>query len=208
MRDMRHYIYEYMMMLGSKAFAPNYDTDFSVLTHSRNPKTPQIRSFFSEKWLARAGDVEAFARLYEEIYRDLYRFALYTLKNTHDAEDAVSDTVADAWQGIRGLRRTEAFRAWMFRILTNKCRRRLGQYANKALSLPEDLAEEPRDIGRNIDVRRAFAALSDEERMILALNIFGGYTSREIGRLLHMSNNTVRSKQSRALKKMEARLER
>ncbi len=157
---------------------------------------------------ARAGDVEAFARLYEEIYRDLYRFALYTLKNTHDAEDAVSDTVADAWQGIRGLRRTEAFRAWMFRILTNKCRRRLGQYANKALSLPEDLAEEPRDIGRNIDVRRAFAALSDEERMILALNIFGGYTSREIGRLLHMSNNTVRSKQSRALKKMEARLER
>ena len=26
-------------------------TDCSVLTHSRNPKTPQIRSFFYKKWL-------------------------------------------------------------------------------------------------------------------------------------------------------------
>lgn len=156
---------------------------------------------------AKTGDVQAFSSLYESIYQDLYRFALYILKNTHDAEDVVSDTVADAWQGIRNLRRTESFKAWIFRILTNKCRRRMRQYANRTMELPEDLTAEPRDIGRNIDVRRAFAALSDEERMILAMNIFGGYSSREIGRTLHMSDNTVRSKQSRALKKMEACLE-
>lgn len=156
---------------------------------------------------AKSGDVQAFSKLYEDIYRDLYRFALYTLKNTHDAEDVVSDTVADAWQGIRNLRKAESFKAWIFRILTNKCRRKLRQYVDKALELPEDLTAEPRDIGRDIDVRRAFAALSDEERMILAMNIFGGYNSREIGRALHMSDNTVRSKQSRALKKMEACLE-
>ena len=155
---------------------------------------------------AKSGDVQAFSKLYEGIYQDLYRFALYTLKNTHDAEDVVSDAVADAWQGIRNLRRTESFKAWMFRILTNKCRRKLRQYADKTMELPENLTAEPRDIGRDIDVRRAFAALSDEERMILAMHIFGGYTSREIGRALHMSGNTVRSKQSRALKKMEARL--
>lgn len=156
---------------------------------------------------AKTGDVQAFSSLYESIYQDLYRFALYILKNTHDAEDVVSDTVADAWQGIRNLRRTESFKAWIFRILTNKCRRRMRQYADRTMELPEDLTAEPRDIGRDIDVRRAFAALSDEERMILAMNIFGGYSSREIGRALHMSDNTVRSKQSRALKKMEACLE-
>lgn len=156
---------------------------------------------------AKTGDVQAFSSLYESIYQDLYRFALYILKNTHDAEDVVSDTVADAWQGIRNLRRTESFKAWIFRILTNKCRRRMRQYANRTMELPEDLTAEPRDVGRDIDVRRAFAALSDEERMILAMNIFGGYSSREIGRTLHMSDNTVRSKQSRALKKMEACLE-
>lgn len=52
-------------------------------------------------------------------------------------------------------------------------------------------------------MRRAFAALNDEERLILALNLFGGYSSREIGTTLLLSPNTVRSKQRRALKKME-----
>ena len=31
---------------------------------------------------ARAGDSEAFSKLYETIYKELYKFALYTLKNT------------------------------------------------------------------------------------------------------------------------------
>ena len=156
---------------------------------------------------AKKGDAEAFSKLYEEIYQDLYRFALYTLKNTHDAEDVVGDTVMDAWQEIRSLRRAEAFRAWIFRILINKCKKRLKQYIDKTQELPEDLVSKPRDLCQDMDVRRAFAALQDEERLILAMNLFGGYTSREIGVQLQMSDNTVRSKQSRALKKMQANLE-
>ena len=34
---------------------------------------------------ARRGDVQAFAELYEDVYEDMYRFALYTLKHTQDA---------------------------------------------------------------------------------------------------------------------------
>ena len=37
---------------------------------------------------AKRGDVDAFAELYAGIYKDMYRFALYTLRNTSDAEDA------------------------------------------------------------------------------------------------------------------------
>ena len=47
---------------------------------------------------AKSGDTGAFAELYRTIYADLYRFALYTLKNPADAEDAVSETVMDAFQ--------------------------------------------------------------------------------------------------------------
>lgn len=50
---------------------------------------------------ARAGDAEAFAELYRQVYQDLYRFALYTLKNPQDAEDAVGDAVADAFASIK-----------------------------------------------------------------------------------------------------------
>ena len=58
---------------------------------------------------AKQGSAEAFAELYREIYQNLYRFALYMLGNPADAEDAVSDTVADAWVTIGKLRSEEAF---------------------------------------------------------------------------------------------------
>ena len=39
--------------------------------------------------LAKKGDAHAFAQLYESVYLDLYRFAVYTLHHKQDAEDAV-----------------------------------------------------------------------------------------------------------------------
>ena len=49
------------------------------------------------------GDREAFGRLYELVYKDLYRFALYMLKNCQDAQDMVSEAVTDAYAGIQAL---------------------------------------------------------------------------------------------------------
>ena len=56
---------------------------------------------------ARRGSASAFASLYQKYYLDLYRFALYTLKNRQDAEDVVGDTVADAWAQIGSLKKAE-----------------------------------------------------------------------------------------------------
>ena len=38
--------------------------------------------------------------------------------------------------------------------------------------------------------------------MIVSLTVFGGYDSAEIGKMLNLNRNTVRSKHSRALAKM------
>ena len=54
----------------------------------------------------------------------------------------------------------------------------------------------------SLDVRRAFAVLSEEEQMIVGLSVFGGYQSKEIGEMLKLKSGTVRSKRSRALSKM------
>ena len=152
---------------------------------------------------AKSGDTHAFALLYEMIYQDLYRFALYTLRNRHDAEDIVSDTVTDAFRQIRSLKNPEAFRNWMFRILTNKCRMKLKSYLSRTSQLPEDLSCEMGDLEEMADVRRAFFTLDEQDRLILSLNLFAGYSSREIGEILDMKDTTVRSRQSRALKKMQ-----
>lgn len=82
---------------------------------------------------------EVFAAYYEKVYRELYYFALHTLKNPQDAEDAVSETVTDAFATVEKLRDNEKFRAWIFQILSNKCRRKLKEYTQKTVELPDDL---------------------------------------------------------------------
>ena len=46
---------------------------------------------------------EVFAAYYEKVYRELYYFALHTLKNPQDAEDAVSETVTDAFATVENI---------------------------------------------------------------------------------------------------------
>lgn len=155
---------------------------------------------------AQSGDAHAFALLYESVYQDLYRFALYTLHHRQDAEDAVGETVADAFAQIRSLREAAAFRSWIFRILTAKCSRRIRQYMQAPEELGEDISAPEPELSEQTDVRRALASLPKEDRLIISMSVFAGYSSQEIGSLLQMNPNTVRSRLSRALKKLEARL--
>ena len=158
---------------------------------------------------AKRGDATAFAGLYQQIYADLYRFALYTLKNKTDAEDAVSETVVDAFASIGKLRQPEAFKGWIFRILYNKCKDKLREYTKKDAKLPEDYRDVPAEeiVEDGAVMRALFFELGEEDRMIISMHLFAGYTSKEIAKLLGLNENTVRSKESRALKKLARELE-
>lgn len=158
-------------------------------------------------------DAKKFAQMYEEIYKDLFRFALCRMKNVQDAEDAVSEAVLAAYENIRKLKKETAFKSWMFTILANICRKRLKESGDRQRIEKEEaegFGEVPAnvtDYGIALDVQRAFFILSQEEQEIVALSVFGGYNSREIGNALNLNPNTVRSKRSRALEKMEYVLE-
>lgn len=156
-------------------------------------------------------DAKAFAKMYETVYRDLYRFALCTMKNSHDAEDAVSEAVMNAYEHIASLRSEESFRSWIFTILVNVCKKRLKKQARQTVK--EDAAfferEEETELGKSpeyelsMDLKKAFSVLSEEERAVIGLSVFSSYRSEEIGRMLGLKDSTVRSKRKRALRKME-----
>ena len=57
-----------------------------------------------------------------------------------------------------------------------------------------------------MDVRDCFFQLNDVDRLIISMHIFAGYTNQEIAKALHMNPNTVRSRESRALKKLSEQL--
>ena len=152
-------------------------------------------------------DAHTFAQMYKTVYIDLYRFALCLMKNKQDAEDAVGEAVLKAYENIRKLNDENAFKSWIFTITANTCKRKLKEAAKRKNESIEntltDTAAGAVDYEMSMDVRRAFTVLDEEEQMIIGLSVFGGYNSKEIGRMLGIKDNTVRSKKLRALEKME-----
>ena len=112
-----------------------------------------------------------------------------------------------AYENVRKLRNADAFKSWMFTILSNICKKKLKNSTKEALCSWEDTYEsfsvEEKDIGLSVDIRRAFFVLEEEEQIVIGLSVFGGYNSKEIGKMLSLNSNTVRSKRRRALQKME-----
>lgn len=157
--------------------------------------------------------MEEFVRRYEKIYPKMYRTAYYYMQNKQEAEDAVADAVLTAYEKQHQLKDKDKFDTWIMKILVNRCKKRMKTWFRRE----EALEELPPSIehGLSIDsdlatvsaVKQVFWELKDQERFIVALSVFGGYTSEEIADILNKNHSTIRSKYRRALQKMKQKLE-
>lgn len=156
-------------------------------------------------------NADTFTKLYSEVAKDLYRLALYFLKNKEDAEDIVGEAVLDAYRQIESLREESLFKNWIIKILTNKCKMKLKEYAlykekpsENIVELSDEMAkrENQRDEFNRIELKELLMKLENEERFIICLSVFEGYKGDEIAELLGLKPATVRSKKQRALAKL------
>ena len=151
---------------------------------------------------AKKGDSHAFARLYEIYYKDLYHFALYYTKDSITAEDAVSSAVLKAFEQLHKLRKNDAFKSWLFQITANECKKLLKQ---KSIYLSDASWQGPaaaEDGYLTPEIQDELSQLSEPERRVITLSVFGGYTSREIAGILKKREGSIRSIKSRALAKL------
>lgn len=164
---------------------------------------------------AKQGDSDSFAALYEQVADDLYRMALYTLGNVHDAQDVVAETFAEAYKGLGSLRDNAAFKAWITRILSIRCKRRIGQYIRRRnemniedfLTLTDESENEMETALSRTDLVKAMSILTPAERQIIVLAVLQGYTTREVAQIVRAPHGTVSSKLHRALLKLRRTLQ-
>lgn len=173
-----------------------------------------------------AGSREAFCELYAQYKDRLYRYALYRLGDPDDAEDAVSECVLAAWKGIGGLRSSDAFASWIFRILSACCAKHIraeistrgnleriyreayggsgksGAYAAAGDGIPDPASDGQQPPSLAVELYEALSQLSDSEREIVLMSVIGGLSSSEIAPLTGLTAGAVRSKLSRSLAKM------
>lgn len=153
-----------------------------------------------------AGSKEAFTALYGAYKDRLYRYALYRLGDSAEAEDAVSECVLAAWKSIGSLKSSKAFGSWIFRILSNCC----ASHIKDVIGARENLGRIYREGSQattasptlETELSEALAILNDEEREIVMLSVIGGLSSREISDQTGLTPGAVRSKLSRSLAKM------
>ena len=66
---------------------------------------------------SKTGDSNAFSELYSLYANEMYRFSLYMMGNSADAEDAMQEAIFSAWRNIHTLKENTSFKVWIFRIL-------------------------------------------------------------------------------------------
>lgn len=159
----------------------------------------------------------------EEIYNRLadtiYRMALVILKNTADAEDAVSEVF------LRYLKKPPRFRdrnhekAWFLRVTINYCKDQLRKrkYPTTDIENLSDLSTEniglqgnpigAQDFSAEQEVLQEVLALPDSYREVIYLHYYEGYTLKEIGRMTGTLESTLQTRLSRARKQLKMRLE-
>ena len=99
---------------------------------------------------ARAGDGDAFRQLTEPHRRELQVHCYRMLGSFQDAEDALQDTLLNAWQGLEGFQGRASLRTWLYRIATNRClnaRRSASRRPAKEWDVPEVEPPEPTRLG-------------------------------------------------------------
>ena len=165
-----------------------------------------MTDFSADVKLAQAGDTAAFARLYSLVYKDMYHIALYSLRSSHDACDAVSDTVLDAFSSIGSLREPAAFRNWIMRILSAKIKHRQKEYFADTEPLTEEAVPEEDFSFENAELHEAIQNLDPQSRLILSMSVLGGYTSNEIAEVCGLRAGTIRSRLSRIKEKLRLEL--
>lgn len=72
---------------------------------------------------ARAGDIEAWSRLYQDHFDRVYRHVAYLLGDAQAAEDFVQETFARAFVGLKTFHGQGAFSGWLRGIAVNVVRK-------------------------------------------------------------------------------------
>lgn len=159
------------------------------------------------------GDRDAFGRVYDLLVDEVFRFVRGQIHDDSATDDIVADTFLRAWRSARSFRAASGgYRQWIFAIARNRIRSHWAARARDGSALVEDVATET-DFTTDQDredelfdarlaVWKALRVLTTEQREVVSLRYFSGWSHAEIARVMGKREGAVRALLVRALKRM------
>lgn len=171
---------------------------------------------------AKQGDQKAKEVLYTETCQSVYFLARNMVKSDEDAMDIVHDSYICVFQSLDNIKNAAGFKSYLRTTVANRCKNYLKKKKPLYLSdMTEDGTELeledtdgviPGELVGNEDViecvRRVVESLPEEQRMCVILRYYDEMSLQEIADTLEVSLGTVKSRLSRASKKMRDEIER
>lgn len=151
------------------------------------------------------GDEDAFRALYRRHNPRVHRFVLRLVgNNVQEAEDILQETWLRATRALAGFRWESAFSSWLSGIALNRVREMARKQKRSLVEVDGEweLPVAPKDAGTRIDLERALELLPLGFRTVLVLHDVEGYTHREIGDRLGITDGTSKSQLHGARKAM------
>lgn len=166
------------------------------------------------------GDYNDFERLVNRYSKNVYNIALRMVRSPEDAEDLSQEAFLKAYRSLSSFRGDSKFSVWLYRIVSNVCLdhiRKKKKENEVSLSVEDDDGEETEleisDISLSPEsllekkltvesVRNGLDSLPEDSRRILLLREIQGLSYDEISGVLDLDPGTVKSRISRARKKL------
>ena len=151
---------------------------------------------------AKMKNSDAFTELMKSQMQSMYRTAKAILMNDEDAADAIQDTLLICWEKINQLKVDRYFKTWMTRILINNCYGiiRSNRQITYTDELPERVSEE--NVSNN-EWREALSTIDEKYRIVLILFYSEGFRTKEISKILGITDSTVRTRLSRGREQLK-----
>jgi RNA polymerase sigma-70 factor (ECF subfamily) len=157
------------------------------------------------------GDKDAFDDIFDRYGGLMLRTAYSIVKDRDIAEDAVQNTLIQAWRHLPSLREPGALRSWLMRIIVNQCISFKRRLARSTRFLQEAFAEQEMEqasqvadyaegrLERDWDLARAIEELPVKQRIAIALHYYQGMTLPEMSHALQTPENTLKKRIQAAL---------
>ena len=167
---------------------------------------------------ARGGDASAYEELVHNYQGIAFRTAYLITAEAADAEDAAQTGFIKAYYALDRFQIDRPFRPWLLKIVANEARnkrRSAGRRSNLELRLAEDrptddAAPSPEGavlaLERNSRLVSALNTLREEDRLVVAYRFLLGLSEAETAAVLDCAKGTVKSRTSRALKRLRDRM--
>lgn len=147
--------------------------------------------------------------LYEEYYSAMMAVCLRYAKNEDDALDLLHEGFIKVFRSISSYEVGTSLSAWIRRIMVNTCidnYRRVVRRRTEDIEMAYEVSSEDVDAVSNCsaqEILEAIQTLSPSYRTVFNLYVIDGYSHREIGELLGITESTSRSNLVKARAKLQ-----